>query len=61
MLKILNKQTISTVLLNDLSLSPATIREVVELVWNSDERLEEIQTANQKGEKSCQKICNGQP
>ena len=45
-LKTLNKETVSFVLLNDLSLPAEVIGEIVEIIWRSDDRLEEIQRAN---------------
>lgn len=45
-LKMLNKETVSFVLLNDLNLPSEVIGEIVEIIWRSDERLEEIQRAN---------------
>ena len=45
-LKTLNKETVSFVLLNDLNLPAEVIGEIVEIIWRSDDRLEEIQRAN---------------
>ena len=45
-LKTLNKETISFVLLNDVNLPAEVIGEIVEIIWRSDECLEEIQRAN---------------
>jgi hypothetical protein len=45
-LKTLNKETVSFVLLNDLNLPAEVIGEIVEIIWRSNDRLEEIQRAN---------------
>lgn len=45
-LKTLNKETVTFVLLNDLNLPDEVVGEIVEIIWRSDDRLEEIQRAN---------------
>lgn len=43
--KLLNKETVTFVLLESLNLPSETIGEIVELVWLSDDLLEELQQA----------------
>ena len=45
-LKTLNKETVTFVLMNDFNFSDQLVDEIVETIWRSDERLEEIQQAN---------------
>ena len=48
MLRELNKESITFVLMHEFNFSDAELDEIVEAIWNSDDILQDIQSAEQR-------------